>query len=350
MGVFLLMSYTGVLCTELAKDYPSAIGKLSLGQVVRQKKLEDDQVRIQIHASSLNFPDILQLIGQYQFKPDLPFVPGTEASGVIIEKASNVTKYNIGDEVMISMVVGSHAEEIIAYESQCVRKPRNFTHIEASGLSVGFATAYHGLIQRGNLTKGETLLVTGAAGGMGIAAIQLGKLVGARVIAAASSDDKVALAKQAGADEGINYSTHDLNNEVKKLTGYEGANVIYEVVGGDVFDKCARCVSADGRLLVVGFASGRIPKLPANLPLIKRYSVVGVAAGAAMKFNPETSLEISNAMEKWGSEGILPAPLVQCVIDVHKQGIEGVRNAFTTLATRKAMGKIVLVWHPSATI
>mmetsp|Transcript_66496 Transcript_66496/g.100200 ORF Transcript_66496/g.100200 Transcript_66496/m.100200 type:complete len:290 (-) Transcript_66496:30-899(-) len=289
-------------------------------------------------------------MGRYKKKPQLPFVPGTEGSGVITEVGSETKKYKVGDEVLVTMVVGSHAEEIIVYESQCIRKPAGLTHVEASGLSVGFCTAYHGLIQRGKLTKGETLLVTGAAGGMGIAAIQLGKLIGAKVIAGASTDEKVQAAIDAGADEGINYSTNDLNKAVKNLTDNVGVDVVYEVVGGEIFDKCTRCVNGDGRLLVIGFAGGKIPKIAANLPLIKGYSVVGVRAGAAMQLNEKISREIFDAIEKWGQQNVLPIPVVQIVCDVHSQGIAGIKEAFRDLAQRKAIGKIVLQWRPSSSL
>jgi len=209
------------------------------------------------------------------------------------------------------------------------------SHIHASAVFVGFATAYNGLVQRGQLKPGETLLVTGAGGGMGAAAVQLGKVLGATVIAAASSQEKLDVAKSLGADHLVNYEKEDLKDAVGKITNNKFVDVIYEPVGGDIFEKCLKCVGDEGRLLVVGFASGKIPNIPANIPLIKGFSVVGVRSGESMRRHPEKAMEIASKMVEWTSQGKL-LPHIQ-VFD-----IERFRDAFKAVADRKVIGKAVI--------
>jgi len=282
----------------------------------------------------------LMLQNKYQLQIPPPFTVGSEGSGVIIEIHPSVKQFKVGDAVVAGMSVGSMAEEMVVSAVACVPKPKSFTHAQASAVSVGFSTAYHGLVQRGNLKSGEVLLVTGAAGGMGIAAIQLGKLLGATVIAAASTNKKVEVAKKVGADYVINYATQDMKEEVNKITNGKFADVIYEIVGGDVFEKCVRCIGDQGRLLVIGFASGQIPKIAANLPLVKGFSVVGVRAGASMMLHPELAVEMSQQLTKWTSEGKL-VPHIEHVYD-----IAHVKDAFTVVADREVVGKSVVLFVP----
>jgi len=231
---------------------------------------------------------------------------------------------------------------MVVPEINCIPKPSHFTDAEASGFFAGFTTAYHGLIQRGKLKKGEVLLVTGAAGGMGSIAIQLGKRIGATIIAAASSDDKLSVAAKLGAHHLINYSQKSLNEEVKKITKGKGADVVYELVGGEIFDQCTRITAPEGRLLVVGFAGGSIPKIPANLPLIKGYSVVGVRAGQSFRDRPELLKEIHEDVKKWGAT--LEPPVVHNPI-FDARSLDSIKEAYHTLAQRRAIGKIVVSWN-----
>eukprot|EP01006_Ploeotia_vitrea_P022087 TRINITY_DN5449_c0_g1_i2.p1 TRINITY_DN5449_c0_g1~~TRINITY_DN5449_c0_g1_i2.p1 ORF type:complete len:285 (-),score=28.02 TRINITY_DN5449_c0_g1_i2:15-869(-) len=247
-----------------------------------------------------------------------------------------------GPTLLVPGRAGAMAEESVVDEHLCTLKPASISHAQAAGLLVGFNTAYHGLVQRGDLKAGETLLVTGAAGGMGLAAVELGKLLGATVIAAASSEEKLQLARQAGASETVNYSNlKDFKDQVMTKTGGRGVDVVYEVVGGEVFTQCTRVMAPLGRLLVVGFASGTIPTIPANIPLIKGFSVVGVRAGAEMRRNPAFALEMNKKVQEWGAEGKL-SPLVTQV------NASGWKQLFTAMADRKVVGKAVVVWEETA--
>lgn len=321
------------MCGKLGKNFDDAIQNLQLKQVPRTP-LKKNEVRLKIHATALNFFDLLMLVGKYQIKPELPFTVGSEASGEIIELGEGVKHLKLGQGVVIGMNVGALAEETIVHSNLCIPKPKQLSHVHASAIFVGFATAYNGLVHRGNLKPNETLLVTGAGGGMGAAAVQLGKHLGAKVIAAASSEEKLEVAKKLGADYTINYEKEDLKEEVGKITNNKFVDVIYEPVGGDVFEKCLRCVGDEGRLLVVGFASGKIPNVPANIPLIKGFSIVGVRSGESMRRHPEKTAEIAGKMIEWTSQGHL-LPHVQ-VFD-----IDHFKEAFKLMADRKVVGKAV---------
>lgn len=243
---------------------------------VELQTLVSGQVRIQVHACGINFPDILLVQGKYQVKPELPFFPGGEVAGVVTDVAADVTTVEQGQRVMATIFWGGLAQQAIAPAKTVVPIPPKMDFITASVFQGGHTTSYYALKQRGQLQPGETLLVLGAAGGVGLAAVQLGKAMGARVIAAVSSEEKRDCALQNGADESINYSQEDLRERAKALTDGRGAGVIFDPVGGDAFDQATRCVSSNGRILVVGFASGRIPKYAVNLALLKSCSVVGV--------------------------------------------------------------------------
>jgi len=297
---------------------------------------KDNEVVIDVHAAGVNFPDTLIIEGKYQVKPPFPFSPGGEAAGVVASVGSKVTHLKPGDRVMGLTGYGGFAEKVAAAGTQVLPMPDDMDFVTAAGFSMTYGTSMHALAQRGNLQPGETLLVLGASGGVGLAAVEIGKAMGARVIAAASSDEKLEVARQAGADELINYSEGELKEQVKALTGGQGADVIYDPVGGDLFDQSMRCINWRGRLLVVGFASGRIPELPANLALLKGAAVVGVFWGAFAKREPQANLENFQQLFRWYSEGKLK-PLVSQTFEMNQY-----EAALTTLTTRQAVGKIVI--------
>ena len=248
-------------------------------------------VRINLRAASINYFDALMVAGQYQTKPDLPFVPGSEVSGVVVS-APPGTSLKAGDRVMAmldngGLTRGGYAEIADAAPGSVTRMPDGMTFEDGAAFTVIYQTGWFGLHRRACLQPGETLLVHAGAGGVGSAAIQLGKAAGATVIATAGSDEKVGVCRELGADHAINYKTQDFVEEVKKITGGRGADVVYDPVGGDVFDRSTKCIAFEGRIVVVGFTSGRIPQAAANHVLIKNYSVVGLHWGLYAKRAPE---------------------------------------------------------------
>jgi len=238
----------------------------------------EGEVRLRLKACSINFPDLLMIQGKYQFKPDLPFSPGMEGSGIVTELGPGVDNVSVGDEVVAGLRIGGFAEEVNAAAAACRPIPKGMDFVKAAAYPAAYLTAYVALVVRGNLTAGETLLVHGSTGGVGLAAVEVGKLLGATVIATSASDEKLKTVKVRGADHVLNV-TKGFREKVKELTGGKGADVIYDPVGGDVFDESVRCIAWNGRLLIIGFTSGRIPSVPVNMPLIKGFSVVGVRAG-----------------------------------------------------------------------
>lgn len=254
-------------------------------------ELADGMVRIQVHAAAINFPDVLMVAGLYQVKPELPFVPGVEVSGEVLS-APAASGFKPGDRVMalldsVGLTRGGFAEIADAAPGSIARMPDKMTFEEAAGFTLIFQTGWFGLHRRANLKPGETLLVHAGAGGVGSAAIQLGKAAGATVIATAGSDEKVALCRTLGADHAVNYKTQDFAEEVKKITGGRGADVVFDPVGGDVYDRSTKCIAFEGRIVLVGFTSGRIPQAAANHVLIKNYSVVGLHWGLYTRRAPE---------------------------------------------------------------
>lgn len=294
------------------------------------------QVRIAVHACGVNFPDTLIIENKYQFKPDLPFTPGGEVAGEIVEIAAGVKHAHVGDRVIAMVGWGGFADELVVEEARTLPIPGDMDYATAAGFTMTYGTSYHALVQRAGLRAGETLLVLGAAGGVGLAAVELGRALGATVIAAASSDEKLELCKKHGAALAINYAKEKLKDRVKELTGGQGADVIYDPVGGDFFDQAVRCINWNGRLLVVGFASGRIPELPANLALLKGCSVVGVFWGAFTFREPETNAANLAELGRLYELGEIK-PHVSA-----KYPLERVAEALGDISTRKATGKIVL--------
>jgi NADPH2:quinone reductase len=295
-----------------------------------------NEILIDVHAAAVNFPDTLIIEGKYQFKPPFPFSPGGEAAGVVAAVGEKVSHLKPGDRVMALTGWGSFAEQVAvpAYNVMPIPKGIDFNSAAAFGMTYG--TSMHALKQRANLQPGETLLVLGASGGVGLAAVEIGKAMGARVIAAASSAEKLEVAKAAGADALINYSEENLKERVKELTGGQGADVIYDPVGGDLFDAAVRSINWNGRLLVVGFASGRIPELPVNLALLKGASVVGVFWGSFAQRQPQDNLANFQQLFAWYAEGKLK-PLVSQTFP-----LERAADAINALANRTAVGKVVV--------
>lgn len=293
-------------------------------------------VLIDIYATGLNFPDTLQIQGKYQFQPPFPFTPASEVSGIVKEVGEGVTNFAVGDRVMAMIGVGGMAEKVACPESTVTKIPDSMDFAAASGFGMIYGTSYHALKQRADLQPGETLLVLGASGGVGLAAVELGKAMGARVIAAASTDEKLEVAKNAGADELINYGDGNLKDKVKKLTGGAGADVIYDPVGGDLFDQCARCINWKGRLLVVGFASGTIPKYPINLALLKGCDLVGVFWGDFRRREVDVHNQNTDNLFALYGEGKLK-PLVS-----QKFALDDYVSALNVFVNRQAVGKIVI--------
>jgi len=295
-----------------------------------------NEILLDVHAAGVNFPDTLIIEGKYQFKPPFPFSPGGECAGVVAAVGEKITHMKPGDRVMALTGWGSFAEQVAvpAYSVMQIPKGMDFNSAAAFGMTYG--TSMHALKDRGNLQAGETLLVLGASGGVGLAAVEIGKAMGAKVIAAASSAEKLAVAKAAGADELINYSEASLKDEVKRLTGGAGADVIYDPVGGDLFDQAIRSIAWNGRLLVVGFASGRIPELPVNLALLKGAAVVGVFWGSFAQRQPQDNLANFQQLFAWYAEGKLK-PLVSQTFPLAQAA-----DAINALGQRKAVGKVVV--------
>ena len=275
---------------------------------IEDLKPREGEVLVEVYAASLNFPDTLQIEGKYQYQPPFPFIPGSEAGGIIKEIGPNVREFDIGDRVMANPGIGAMAELLCVPFERLRKIPDNMSFNTASGFPMVYTTSYYALKQRAELKPAETLLVLGSSGGVGVTAVELGKLMGAEVIAAASSEEKLDFAKNIGADYLVNYSDGDLKTKIKELTNGKGADVIFDPVGGDLFDQATRCLNWNGRILVVGFASGRIPEYKANLALLKGASMVGVFLGRWMKEEPEAYEEnLNELLELFKQKKIKPA-------------------------------------------
>ena len=299
-------------------------------------QIKKNEVLLDVHAAGINFPDTLIIEGKYQFKPPFPFSPGGEAAGVISAVGENVSHLNVGDRVMALTGWGSCAEQIAVPAYNMLPMPDAMDFTTAAAFSMTYGTAMHALKQRGALQAGETLLVLGASGGVGLAAIEIGKAMGARVIAAASSAEKLEVARQAGADELINYQDEDIRERLKTLTKGQGVDVVIDPVGGDLFETVFRSIAWNGRMLVIGFASGTIPSLPANLPLLKGAAVIGVFWGSFAQRQPQDNVANFQQLFAWFAEGKLK-PLVSQTF-----ALEDTAQAINTLAARKAVGKLVI--------
>ncbi|MFQ5966466.1 MAG: NADPH:quinone oxidoreductase family protein [Acidimicrobiia bacterium] len=294
------------------------------------------EVLIDVRAAGVNFPDLLITQGLYQSRPPLPFAPGFEVAGRVSEVGDGATSMSIGDRVMATFEYGGYAEQAVAPEASVVRLPDEMSFEEAAGFPIAYGTVYHALIDRAALQEGETLLVTGASGGVGLAAVQVGSLLGARVIAAVGSPTKAELTRRHGAADTIDYQTEDLRERVKQLTGGAGADVIFDPVGGEVFDQCVRSVAWGGRLLVIGFTSGRIPEVPTNLVLLKGSSIVGVFWGGFMMRDPGQSRGNFLRLFAWLDDGVI-SPYISAVYPLDRA-----TEAMEAVAARRTTGKLVL--------
>ena len=303
---------------------------------IDEPELEDHQAVVEIYAASLNFPDGLQIQGKYQFQPPMPFIPGSEVAGIIRKLGSGLQDFNIGDRVMATPGIGGLAE-LAAVKAESLRKiPDNMDFKTAASFAMVYTTSYYALKQRAKLKSGETLLVLGSSGGVGLTAVELGKLMGARVIAAASSNEKLEFVKQLNPDFLVNYNECDLKETVKDLTDGKGADVIYDPVGGDLFDQCCRCINWNGRLLVIGFTSGRIPSYKANLALLKGSSMIGVFLGRFRKEEPATyEQNFRELLDMYREEKLNP-------IVTKSFPLEEYADAFNIFTKRKVMGKVTL--------
>ena len=300
----------------------------------------DGMIRISLRASAINYFDSLMISGQYQTKPDLPFVPGSEISGVVINAPAG-SGFQPGDRVMalvdnVGLTRGGYAEVADAAPGSVAPMPAKMGFDEAAAFTIIFQTGWFGLHRRANLKAGETLLVHAAAGGVGSAAIQLGKAAGAIVIATAGSDEKVEVCRELGADHAINYKTQDFVEEVKKITGGRGADVVYDPVGGDVYDRSTKCIAFEGRIVIVGFTSGRIPQAATNHVLVKNYSVVGLHWGLYSKRAPELIPLATKALFELYEAGKIK-PYVSTRLPLSEAP-----RALTSVAEGKSTGKVIL--------
>ena len=328
-----------VICQALCDD----IGSVTLVDV----ELGDpgpDEIQVQLKACAVNFPDLLMIQGKYQFKPPLPFAPGGEGAGDVVAVGAGVNEVKVGDRVVIGMRYGGFAEAINVPADASLPIPGGMNYAKAASYQTAYLTAYVALVRRGDLRSGETLLVHGATGGVGMAAVDIGKWLGANVIATGGRDDKLAVVKSRGADHVINYTQDDgslggFREEVKSLTDGRGADVIYDPVGGDVFDESMRCINWGGRILTIGFTSGRWPQAPVNLILIKQIAVIGVRAGEFGRRDPEKGRE---NREK------LYAMAVAGEIDPHVCAgfpLEAAVDALRMLENREVIGKVVVTMN-----
>ena len=297
------------------------------------------EIVVQVSAAGVNFPDALMVMGQYQVRPPLPFTPGGEAAGVITAVAADVVHLQVGQRVVVFTRTGAFAERVCAPASAATILPEAVTSEVAATLPLAFGTAMHALIDRAQLVKGETLLVLGASGGVGLAAVMIGKALGARVIAAASSAEKLAVCQLHGADACINYSTESLRDRLKEITGGRGPDVICDPVGGALTEPAFRSIAWGGRHLVIGFAGGAIPSLPLNLPLLKGASVIGVFWGAFEQREPAANARHLAQLLEWVAQGII-APVVSA-----RYPLSNGAAALRDILERRVVGKVVITPH-----
>lgn len=304
---------------------------------VEPLRADKGQVVVEVKACGVNFPDTLIIQGKYQFKPAMPFSPGSEIAGIVKEVGEGVEGINVGDHVIASTGWGGFAEEVVVNATKSIPMPAGLDFTIASAFVLTYGTSHHALKDRAQLQPGETLLVLGAAGGVGIAAIEIGKQLGARVIAAASNDEKLEVCRQHGASEVINYASEDLRERIKQISGGQGVDVIFDPVGSSYSEPALRSMAWKGRFLVVGFAGGEIPRIPLNLTLLKGCSIVGVFWGAFTEREPQHNAENLQELMSWLSQGILK-PHISATYP-----LERAADALYDMLNRKVLGKAVLV-------
>lgn len=318
------------LCRELGPPEQLRLEELAPPEIA------PGEVRVRMAAAGVNFPDLLMVAGGYQLKPALPFTPGMEGAGTVAELGRGVEGRRVGERVIVRMRPGTYAEEVVVPASALIPLPDSISFEAGATLTVAHRTAYHGLLDRGRLGVGETLLVHGAGGGVGLAAVELGAILGARVIAVAGGIEKLAVARSRGAEAVIDHRESEFCEAVLTLTEGAGADVIFDPVGGDVFDASLRCIAWGGRLLVVGFAQGRIPTIPADTPLLKGASVVGVRVGENGRRDPAGDARIIEAIMALALEGRI-RPHIS-----HRLPLARADEALRLLAERRAIGRVVL--------
>jgi NADPH:quinone reductase len=318
------------VCTEFGPPENCAVRE------VETQTPDKDQVLIEVKSASLNFPDALMIEGRYQYKPPLPFSPGMDLAGIVKEVGENVTHVAPGDRVIAFSGVGAFAEMCLAAKDKVVAMPPGMSFDAAAAFGITYSTAIHAFRECGRLQPGETVLVLGAAGGVGIAAIEIAKAMGARVIAAASTDDKLALCREKGADMVINYTTEDLRKMTLELTQGKGADVVFDPVGGDYSMAAFRATAWAGRLLVVGFAAGDIPKVPLNYALLSERAIVGVFWGAWAARDPEGQRRNIEIMADWFAKGQIN-PVIDSTISLSE-----IPEALKRLMAREVKGKVVV--------
>ena len=294
------------------------------------------EILVAVKAAGINFPDVLAIAGQYQVKTEPPFIPGNEGAGVVEALGEGVTRYAVGDEVMFMSTGGAFAEKCAVDVELVMPLIPECSFVQGAGFTITYGTSYHAFKQRADLQPKETVLVLGAAGGVGVTAVEIAKAMGATVIAGASTDDKLEFAREAGADHLINYSDQALNEAVKELTGGNGADVVYDPVGGELAQQALRATAWHGRYLVIGFASGEIPKFPANLALLKEAAIVGVWWGTWARKNPAVQAQNVREMAALVAAGTLKPRVTE------HYALDEYVKAFAAITERRALGKVVL--------
>jgi NADPH2:quinone reductase len=319
-----------VLCKEWAGPEKLVV------EEVPSAPIKDGAVRIAVHAVGINFADLLLISGQYQEKPPFPFTPGMEVAGTVMEVGAGVSTLRVGDRAMALTGTGAYADEVVVDANRVYEIPDTMDYVTAAGFPVTYGTSYGAFEWRAHLQAGEWLLVFGASGGVGLTAIEIGKAIGAKVIACANGPQKLAIAQEHGADHLIDYSKEDIRERVKAITGGRGADVVYDPVGGDAFDASLRCIAWGGRLIVIGFASGRIPQAPANILLVKNIDVIGFYWGSYQARKPQLLRDSYTKLFQWYKEGKLK-PHTSAQMD-----LKDVTAAMELLRQRKSTGKVVL--------
>ncbi|NQX87082.1 MAG: NADPH:quinone oxidoreductase family protein [Halioglobus sp.] len=320
-----------VVCRELGMA-----DKLALVTDWPEPEIGDHDVLIEVKAAGLNFPDVLTIQGKYQYQPELPFVPGGECAGVVTAVGEKVSRFNVGDEAISMGASGAFCEKVSVNEFAAFPKPKALSFEQAAGISITYFTTYHAFKQRAHLREGERLLVLGAAGGVGTSAVELGKVMGAHVTACASTDEKLDICKQIGADDVINYSNIDLKAKLKEVSGGKGFDVIYDPVGGDYAEPAIRNLAWNGRYLVIGFASGPIPSIPLNLALLKGAALVGVFWGRFSGEEPEVNMQNIAELSVWFEGGKISPVVTDCF------PIQQYEDAFNCMIERRARGKVII--------
>jgi NADPH2:quinone reductase len=319
-----------VLCSAFGGPEELHIGE------IKEPKPADDEILIDVHTASVSFMDCLLVSGRYQMRPPTPFVPGTEGAGIVVAVGAKVTRFRPGDRVACGGWIGGFAERMVAKEWKSFRLPPDVGFEPAATVGHIYGTAHYALVERAEAKPGETVFITGAAGGVGLAAVDLARHLGLRVIAGVGSDDKANLVRGYGACDVINYRREDLRARINSATGGEGVDVCFDNVGGEVFEQMARLMKWGGRLMPIGFTSGQIPSIPMNLPLLKNYAIVGVFAGAWAEKFPEQAAGVNDTLMQWLAAGKI-RPHIDRVLP-----LDEVKQAMRAVANRTVQGRIVL--------